>query len=358
MNQARLDELLDQFPHIHVLVVGDFFLDKYLIIDRQLSKVSLETGLEAHQVVDIRCSPGAAGTVTSNLRALGVKVTALGVIGEDGQGYELRRSLTERGVDIEPLIERADRFTPTYTKPMVQESDGREHEIQRLDIKNRSPLSAEAEDLVIGRLRAVVPQVDGVIVADQVQEANCGVITDRVRAEIGELALRHPGVVFAADSRARIGLFQRVIVKPNAQEALLAVRPDWAGEVTPELARESGAELFRRNREPVFLTVGAQGILLFTEAGCKHIPAVPVSGEMDIVGAGDSVMAGIVSALCNGAKPGEAALLGNLVASITIQQIGTTGTATPAQVRERFRLSSVSSANVSLLTRGFLSRKY
>ena len=376
MNQARLNELLDRFPHLHVLVVGDFFLDKYLIIDRQLSEVSLETGLEAYQVVDIRCSPGAAGTVTSNLRALGVKVTAMGIIGDDGQGYELKRGLTERGVNIEPLIERADRFTPTYTKPMVWESDGREHEIQRLDIKNRSPLPAEVEDLVIGRLRALVPQVNGVIVADQVPEANCGVITDRVRVEIGELALRHPGVVFAADSRARIGLFQHVIVKPNAREAILAVRPDWAGEAnlarwrssrtcsapaeretslvlsvvegfaTPEenshkvklgLARESGAELFRRNRKPVFLTVGAQGILLFTEAGYEHIPAVPVSGEIDIVGAGDSVMAGIMSALCSGAEPDEAALLGNLVASITIQQIGTTGTATPAQVRERFR---------------------
>jgi len=341
MDQTRLDELLDRFPHLHVLVVGDFFLDKYLIIDRQFSEVSLETGLEAYQVVDIRHSPGAAGTVTSNLRALGVKVTALGVIGDDGQGYELRRGLTEGGVDVEPLIQRADRFTPTYTKPMVREKDGREHEIQRLDIKNRSPMPAEVEDLVIGQLRALVPRVGGVIVADQVPEANYGVITDRVRAEIGELALCHPEVVFAADSRVRIGLFQHIIVKPNAREATLAVRPDWAGEVNNEpdleLARESGAELFRRNRKPVFLTVGAQGILLFTEAGCEHIPAVPVSGEIDIVGAGDSVMAGIVSALCSGAEPGEAALLGNLVASITIQQIGTTGTATPAQVGEQFR---------------------
>jgi rfaE bifunctional protein kinase chain/domain len=336
MNQARLDKLLDRFSQLHVLVVGDFFLDKYLVIDRTLSEVSLETGLEAYQVVDIRCSPGAAGTVTSNLRALGVQVTALGVIGDDGQGYELKRGLMERGVDI-ALIERADRFTPTYTKPMVRESDGREHEIQRLDIKNRSPLPAEVEDLVIDRLRALVPQVDGVIVADQVPEANCGVITDRVRAEIGKLALRHPGVVFAADSRTRIGLFQHVIVKPNAREATLAMRPDWSGEIKLELTRESGAKLFRRNRKPVFLTIGAQGILLFTEAGCEHIPAVPVSGEIDIVGAGDSVMSGIVSALCSGAEPSEAALLGNLVASITIQQIGTTGTATPAQVRERFR---------------------
>ena len=366
MNLTRLDELLNRLPDLHVLVVGDFFLDKYLIIDRQLSEVSLETGLEAYQVVDIRCSPGAAGTVTSNLRALGVKVTALGVIGDDGQGYELKRGLTDRGVDIEPLIERADRFTPTYTKPLVRESDGREHEIQRLDIKNRSPLPIEVEDLVIGRLQTLVPRVDGVIVADQVQEANYGVISDRVRAEIAELALRHPQVVFAADSRARIGLFQHVIVKPNGQEAILAVRPDWLREIKSlraealsrspersegsakgrrsnlllERARESGTELFRRNRKPVFLTVGAQGILLFTKAGCEHIPAVPVSGEIDIVGAGDSVMAGIVSALCGGAEPAEAALLGNLVASITIQQIGTTGTATPAQMREQFRLVS------------------
>jgi rfaE bifunctional protein kinase chain/domain len=337
MNLSRLDELLNQLPRLHVLVVGDFFLDKYLIIDRQLAETSLETGLEAHQVIDVRCSPGAAGTVTSNLRALGVGVTALGVIGDDGQGYELKRGLAERGVGIEFLIEQDDRFTPTYTKPIVRESDGREHEIERLDIKNRSTLPADVEDALIDHLRRLVPRVHGAIIADQVSEAHCGVVTDRVRAEIGALALRHPDVVFAADSRARIGLFRHVIVKPNAREAILAVRPEWTGQADLELTKESGAKLFHQNDKPVFVTVGDQGILLFSEAGCEHIPAVPVSGEIDIVGAGDSVMAGIVSALCSGAKPVEAAWLGNLVASVTIQQTGTTGTATPAQVREQFQ---------------------
>ena len=336
MDERRLDELLNRFPRLHVLVVGDFFLDKYLIIDRQLSEVSLETGLEAYQVVEARCSPGAAGTVTSNLRALGVAVTALGVIGDDGEGYELRRGLMETGVDVEPLIQRSDLFTPTYTKPMIREPDGHEHEIQRLDIKNRSPLLAEVGDLVIGCLRALVSQVDAVVVADQVQERNCGVITDRVREEIGQLALCHPDKIFAADSRERIGLFRHVIIKPNRCEATLAVRTDWEGEVTLDVARECAAELFRRNHKPVFLTAGSQGILLFTEKGCQHVPAVPVEGVLDIVGAGDSVTAVIVSALGSGAEPEEAALLGNIVASITIQQIGATGTASPAQVRERF----------------------
>ena len=336
MNEKLLSQLLTNFPHLHVLVVGDFFLDKYLIIDRRLREVSLETGLEAYQVVEVSCSPGAAGTITSNLRALGVKVTALGVIGDDGEGHELKRGLTERGVDIEPLIQLPDLFTPTYTKPIVRESDGQEHEIQRLDIKNRSSLPVDVEEQVIGRLRTLMPQADAVVVADQVQERNCGVITDRVREEIGQLALRHPSKILAADSRERIGLFRHVIIKPNRREATLAVRPDWKGAFTLGVARECGAELFRRSQKPIFLTAGSQGILLFTQKGCQHVPALPVEGDVDIVGAGDSVMAGVVSALCSGAEPEEAALLGNIVASITIQQIGTTGTASLMQIRERF----------------------
>ena len=337
MDQRRLAELLNRFPHLHVLVVGDFFLDKYLVMDRRLSEVSLETGLEAYQVVEVRCSPGAAGTVTSNLCALDVNVVALSVIGDDGEGYELKRGLVERRVDIEPLIQRPDLFTPTYTKPMMREPDGREHEIQRLDIKNRRPLLAEVEERIIARLRTLVPKVDAVVVADQVQERNCGVITDRVRDEIGRLALRHPDKIFAADSRQRIGLFRDVIIKPNRREAVWAVHPDREGEVDRALLEACGAELYRRNGRPVFLTIGAEGILLFNAEGCEPVPTMPVSGPIDIVGAGDSVMAGVVSALCAGAEAHEAALVGNLVASITIQQLGTTGTASRQQVMDRFR---------------------
>jgi bifunctional ADP-heptose synthase (sugar kinase/adenylyltransferase) len=341
--------------------VGDFFLDKYLVIERALGEASLETGLEAHQAIEVRCSPGAAGTVSSNLRALDVEVTALGVIGDDGEGYELKRGLVQRGVHIEPLIKCSDRFTPTYTKPMMREKDGREHEMNRLDIKNRTPLPFSTEQQIVEQLRSWVPRMDGVIVADQVQERNCGTITDRVREEIARLARQHPHIIFAADSRTRIGLFREVIIKPNEREAALALRPDLAepalsaaegpvlseieglvsatvqGVVDLALAWESGRSLYRRNRKPVFVTVGDQGILLFAEGTEEHFPAVKVTGEIDIVGAGDSVMAGIVASLCTGASAQEAALVGNLVASITIQQIGTTGTASRQRVLERHR---------------------
>ena len=74
-------------------------------------------------------------------------------------------------------------------------------------------------------------------------------------------------------------------------------------------------------------------------AGVTRVPGVPVEGPIDIVGAGDSAMAGLASALCAGATPVEAALVGNLAASVTVRQLGTTGTASRAQMLQAFEAS-------------------
>ncbi len=316
MNTHRLEQLLACCPTLRILVVGDYFLDRYLEIDGALAERSLETGLETHQVVRVRSSPGAAGTVTSNLRALGVQVVALGVVGDDGNGYELKRSLASTGVDILCLFESRGLVTPTYMKPL---RDGRE--LNRIDIKNRAPLSHELEDVVVASLRELTPRSDGVIVVDQVVEQNCGVITDRVRGEIAGLARDK---VIVAESRERIGLFNKVMVQANAREARAAT-----GQQQIDAC---GATLYRQNKRPVIITIGAEGVLLFDAGGCSHIPAVAVPGPIDTVGAGDSVLAGFAAALCAGASGYEAAEVGNLVASVTIRQIGSTGTAMPAQV--------------------------
>ena len=69
-----------------------------------------------------------------------------------------------------------------------------------------------------------------------------------------------------------------------------------------------------------------------------NVPAVAVEGQLDPTGAGDSATAGTVLALCAGATLPEAAIVGNLVASITIQQISTTGVAHPDQLPPRLSL--------------------
>ena len=66
----------------------------------------------------------------------------------------------------------------------------------------------------------------------------------------------------------------------------------------------------------------------------EHVPSLPVRGEIDIVGAGDSVSANLLAALAAGATLREAMELANLAASIVVHQLGTTGSASVAQLRQ------------------------
>jgi fructose-1-phosphate kinase PfkB-like protein len=126
-----------------------------------------------------------------------------------------------------------------------------------------------------------------------------------------------------------------MIVKPNRQEACAAIHPG-SPPHDGQQAMACARELARRVKGPVFLTMGEDGIAVVTADTCERVPAPKLTGELDIVGAGDSATAGAVLALCAGAQLAEAAVVANLTASITVQQIGTTGTATQDQVRRRF----------------------
>jgi len=336
MTPSRLSSILSRFSQTTIAVVGDFFLDKYLEIDPALSEVSLETGLEARQVVGVRCQPGAAGTIVSNLCALGVgRVICIGFVGDDGEGCELVRGLRSMGAETNEVVVRTDRFTPTYLKPLVRESDGHLRELERLDTKNREPLPRDLEDSLLAAVAGAASEAQAVVALDQVQEAECGVITSRMREALADLAGHHPKAVWLGDSRARIAEYRNVTVKSNREEVCAAIHggspPHQAAAVGPcaqALARAVG--------RPAYVTIGAEGMLYATAEAVEHIPAVRVTGEVDIVGAGDAAAAALAASLSAGGTPAEAAIIADLVASITIQQIGTTGTATQEQVRERF----------------------
>ncbi len=322
MKKKRLDNLLSQFSHKRVLVLGDFFLDEYLLLDRTLSETSLETGLEAYQVIERRISPGAAGTVAANLRTLGAHVAALGVIGDDGHGFELRRALSAQKIDTDDLLTVANRVTPTYTKPLMREPDGTIHELNRLDIKNRAPLPYHIPPKLVARLWHWATTVDAIVVGDQVAEPVGGVVNGTLRAALEELGRTERVVV--VDSRARGNLFRNVILKLNAAEAIRA-----GGQPTPAAAARA---LSAQTGKPVFVTDGEKGIWIASRSETIHVAGVAVPPPVDPVGAGDAAIAALTLALCNGASPAEAAELANLAAAVTVRKIGTTGTASPAEI--------------------------
>ena len=338
LSDAAIEQVLQTIPHKTIGLLGDLFLDRYLDIDATLTEPSLETGLDAYQVVRVRSYPGALGTVVNNLVALGVgRVVPIALIGDDGEGYELRQRLKEMpGVATDAVFAWPGRRTPTYTKPMLHESGEAPRELNRLDIKNRTPMPDAAQERTLQCLEQIWPDIDALLVLDQVSEPECGVITGRVRHRLEQMGKHSPAKFILADSRERVHLFRAVMVKPNERECSQAVR---ASEVSD--LESSVRELAKLTGRPVFCTCGEKGIALAdpagSEKGVMQIPGYPVQGPIDVVGAGDSTSAAIACALATGASLQTAAAFGNLVASITIQQIGVTGIATPEQVRARWR---------------------
>jgi rfaE bifunctional protein kinase chain/domain len=334
MNLSRLEEILEGIKKTRILVVGDFFLDQYWSVDPSISEISLETDLEAHQVVEVRLSPGAAGTVTNNLAALGVKgITALGCIGADGNGFEVSKRLKMQGVCIDSLISSGRINTPTYTKPMFRNQKNKpETEGSRFDIKNRNPLPEEIESLVLKHLENHFSEYDAVTVLDQVQERNSGVVTDRVVRLLAELAERHPQVNVMADSRTRISEFKNVLIKPNIHEASQAAGIDPDQDLAV-LVKKIGELCSSR----VLLTRGSKGIMTWDGSDISECPSLPTEDPIDIVGAGDSVTAAAISSLAAGADLDEAATVAVLASNVTIHKIGTTGTASREEILDKTR---------------------
>jgi len=99
-----------------------------------------------------------------------------------------------------------------------------------------------------------------------------------------------------------------------------------------------GKALQRKLGRPVCVTRGKKGVCVFEPDRMTPVPGVRVPEPTDPTGAGDSTMAGIVMGLAAGASVVEAALVGTLVASITVQALGTTGFATPDQLPPRLQL--------------------
>jgi len=332
MDRTKLESILQKAQQLKIMVIGDYFLDHYLFIDPDKKDISRETGKPVHQVVRVESSPGAAGSVVSNLTALGVgNVAAVGAIGRDAYGHQLKMCLQKQGVDVTGLVESPERVTPTYIKPTL-EHNGCLEELNRMDIKNWTPTPAWLEEFFVSVIAGQGPSCDALIVLDQVEEEECGVITAKVRAALKELGAKHPELVILVDSRRRIGQFTQVIIKPNELEASMALGVNSAGQM-PVWAVET---MYRMTGRPVFLTCGERGQWAYDGSRAVHVPALPVTGPIDTVGAGDSVSAGIAVALAAGAAPQEAAFFGNLVASVTITKIGTTGTASPHEIFARF----------------------
>lgn len=310
---------MKKLENISIAIVGDYFLDQFIYVDINRTGHSLYACGPAYYVNDVRRCAGAAGTVAKNLANLGIgHIYAIGFVGDDGNGVELRRSMVNLGIDCRGLITTDTRITPTYT--MVLHQDGTtQNEVCEYDSLNDKTTPLEIQEQIVSIITKLSHEndLDAIIALDQLDTDGCGVITALVAealSSIGEKKL----VYF--DSRKHVGRVKNAIIKCNYKEF---IESDLHNKSITFI--ESCEKVSKETGQILIVTKDKDGAYIACDGKLLYIPAREVKGLLDSRGAGDAFTSGFIAAFCCGIPIYTAGLIGAVTASLCLTQIGTTG---------------------------------
>ncbi|MDH5397856.1 MAG: PfkB family carbohydrate kinase [Cyclobacteriaceae bacterium] len=327
MKKENLEQNLNKIKSARVAIYGDFCLDVYWMMSPEGSEVSLETGLKAEAVERHYSSPGGAANVVNNLAALEpAEIMPIGVIGDDMHGRELVRHLEAVGVNTSSLTIQKENFeTVVFTKKI---NDGEEG--IRVDFGVGNKRSSETDAALLAQIKYALEEYDILIFNQQVP----GSLTNQEFIdEANKLFEQHPESIVLLDSRHYGNRFKHVYIKTNWLEVAEydgGVRPEGIPDM--EAVRKHAQNLFDRYKKPVFVTRGKEGIMTITKNETSEVPGIQVLKSVDSVGAGDTVMSALALCLAAGIAPAVAAEFANLAASVTVQKLNITGTATGEEI--------------------------
>jgi rfaE bifunctional protein kinase chain/domain len=298
-----------------VAVVGDFVADEYVYGETE--RVSREAPVLIVRYESSELKAGCAGNAALNLAALGVKVRAVGVIGDDALGAALAEVLERGGVDASGLIRVRGRPTEAKTRVLAGGRSTRRQQMLRIDRASPEPVPARVERVLVRELERAAGRSQAVLASDYGSGTVGAAAKDALRR------LKRKGLPVCADSRYALRSFSGLtMVKPNEVELEAASGASVAGP--GGLERAARALLRRLGGEMLLVTRGRNGMSLF-RAGLPplHIAAHGSLDAVDVTGAGDTVAAAFSAGLAAGGDPVDAARLANVAGALVVRKPGT-----------------------------------
>jgi D-glycero-beta-D-manno-heptose-7-phosphate kinase len=316
----RLFSVLTQFASARVLVIGDLTLDEFLT--GEVERISREAPVVILRHETTKQVPGGGANAIYNFARLGAKVLAVGLLGKDEQGRSLRGLLEAARINTDGIIVDPNRPTVTKTRISGHSRQSVTQQIVRVDRKSDDLPDLDLQVQLSQYIKEQMNNVDAVVCSDY----GDGTLTEPVISA----ALSASRTI--VDAQKHLERYRgATLFTPNLPEAELAVGYAITDETTLTQAGQNLLALTRAQH--ILITRGEQGMSLFDREGSiHHIPAFNRTKVFDVTGAGDTVVAALTLGLTVGASAWEAAVLGNLAASIVVRQFGTT-TTTPEEMK-------------------------
>ena len=311
-----LEHLLDRFPRARVAVLGDLVADEFVY--GETDRISREAPVLIVRYESAELKPGCGANAVANLCALGARVQAIGLVGDDEIGRRLRALLREQGADDSTVFAMENAPTATKTRVLAGGKNTRRQQMLRIDRDGPREHGAQLTQKLIKALAHAAARSDAILVSDYGLGLLSPPLVEAVRALAGQ------GRTVCVDARYGLAKYRGVTVaKPNEVELEQAVGRSLGDD--PVALEEAGRELLRTLRaQSMLVTRGRNGMALLRPG--MQTAMIPVHGAqdaVDVTGAGDTVMAANTLALAAGADPLQAMRLANVAGGLKIRKAGT-----------------------------------
>lgn len=276
----NIDNQLPDFRDLHILVIGDVMIDRY--ISGSVKRISPEAPVPVVAMEQIDNRLGGAANVALNLCALGAKVTVLSIIGEDVEGDLLVRMMAE----IPNLTFQYQTISGRKTTLKTRVMSNNQH-LLRIDHEDTADISNEQAKSMVGICKSLIDSsaINGVIL----QDYNKGLLTSENIHSIIELCNEHAIPTFVDPKEKNFFEYRNcTIFKPNKKEILKAL-----GLNVLDFDFIDQQLRLRLSHKITFITLGSEGIYVndgFQSAKYSTTPR----NIADVCGAGDTV----ISVLC------------------------------------------------------------
>lgn len=313
----NLTALLEKFPSLKVLCVGDAMLDTFIY--GKVERISPEAPVPVFKKTREVSMLGGVGNVAANIAALGAKVSAVARVGRDADGEKIACLMKSGGISAR-LAARDG--VPTTAKTRIVSANTH---ILRIDDEEIAPPSPE--ELAEAK-RAV---------SEEIADADIAVLSDYGKGFVsGELA------AFVVEKAAERGIkvvvdpkgddFSKYrgadIVKPNLKEfeAVSGAKVDPDSEGFAERIAEGAKKIFPKARiGGLVVTLGEHGMFYAKAPDARGAVCARTKRRKvyDVSGAGDTSISAMALCLAAGSTVEEAMEAANIAAGIAVTKLGT-----------------------------------
>ncbi|MBR1754704.1 D-glycero-beta-D-manno-heptose-7-phosphate kinase [bacterium] len=314
--KEKLIKYISKLCEPKILVIGDLALDE--MIYGNTERISREAPVLILQHTHTKLILGGASNAAHNASVLNNgKVAVIGVVGDDYNGIQLIDTFKSAKIETKYIVKDKTRKTITKTRISGSCSQSITQQIVRIDRQTNEVISDATEKKIFKNLEKAVPLYDAIIISDY----HIGTLSQKVIDYTIELAKKYSKIV-VVDAQKNLENYKNVTsMTPNL--------PDTQSNVgfllnTDEDFKKAGVILLKNtNAKSILITCGDRGMVVVKSNGDMiKIPVFNKAEVFDVTGAGDTVTALYTMALAVGLAPEDAAVIGNLGASLVIKQFG------------------------------------